>query len=95
MDAAKNRVIVGNREQLLNNALIADQLSWVSGAFPETHTEVTARIRYKAPEVSAALSTDNGITRVQFKQPQSAIAPGQAVVFYHDGIVLGGGIIEG
>ena len=33
--------------------------------------------------------------QVRFREPQRAITPGQAVVFYKDGYVAGGGIIEG
>ena len=53
-----------------------------------------AKIRYKSPEAAVELRHSNGIAEVEFHQPQRAIAPGQAAVFYHGDAVLGGGIIQ-
>ena len=55
---------------------------------------VTAKVRYKSPEVAAELKFNGGVAEVSFYQPQLAIAPGQAIVFYQGDAVLGGGIIE-
>ena len=55
---------------------------------------IGAKIRYKSPEVGAILYPGNGVMEVRLHQPQRAITPGQAVVFYQDSRVLGGGIIE-
>ena len=95
LDASSNRVVAGTREQLSSNTLIASKLSWVSGKAPASPIDVTARIRYKAPEAEAKIVTNDGIAEVRFHQPQSAITPGQAVVFYQGAVLLGGGIIEG
>jgi len=94
LDALSNRLIVGNEEQLWSDTLFASNLNWVSGEPPPDPTNITAKVRYRSPEVSAALHLNNGMARVQFSQPQRAVAPGQAIVFYQDDIVLGGGIIE-
>jgi len=93
LDAANNRLVVGNRDQLLHGVLLASQLSWVSGKAPAGPISITAKFRYKAPEVAAELDI-NDRAEVRFEEPQQAIAPGQSVVFYRDELVLGGGIID-
>jgi len=94
LDTANNRLVVGTRDQLLSNRLFASQLSWVSGKAPREPIDITAKIRYKSPEVTAKLHLNDGIAEVNFEQPQWAVAPGQAIVFYQGNAVLGGGIIE-
>jgi len=94
LDAANNRLVVGAKDQLLSNRLCASKLSWVSGEAPGESANITAKVRYKSPEVTARLRLTDGVAEVNFQQPQWAIAPGQAVVFYQGDTVLGGGIIE-
>ena len=55
LDAANNRLVVGSRDQILHKALIARNLSWVSGEAPKESMAITAKVRYKAPEVAAEL----------------------------------------
>jgi tRNA-specific 2-thiouridylase len=94
IDAASNRLVVGTRDQLLSDRLIVSKTSWVSGKAPNEPISITAKVRYKSPEATARLRLNNGVAEVQFYQPQLAIAPGQAVVFYQGDVVLGGGIIK-
>lgn len=94
LDTANNRLVVGTRDQLLSNRLLASNLSWVSGKAPQQPINVTAKIRYKSPEAVAKLYIRHGRAEVQFLKPQRAITPGQAVVFYQGDALLGGGIIE-
>jgi tRNA-specific 2-thiouridylase len=94
LDAESNQLVVGTREQLLHNALTATGLSWVSGEGAAESVTVTAKVRYKAPEVAAELRPVNGRAEVRFIKPQSAITPGQSVVFYQGEVVLGGGVID-
>jgi tRNA-specific 2-thiouridylase len=56
--------------------------------------EIQAQIRYNSPIINAKLSQSNNQISVQFSKPQTAVTPGQSIVFYQDDIVLGGGIIE-
>ncbi|MQY67067.1 MAG: tRNA 2-thiouridine(34) synthase MnmA [Dehalococcoidia bacterium] len=94
IDAESNRIVVGSREQALHNVLVARNMSWVSGQSPKEPMEITAKIRYKAPEAAAELyPADDGV-EVRFNEPQSAMAPGQSIVFYRGDEVLGGGIID-
>jgi len=94
LDTANNRSVVGTKDQLLSDTLFASKLSWVSGEAPKEPVNVTAKIRYQSPEVSARLQIRDGVAEVSFHQPQQAISPGQSVVFYQGDTVLGGGIIE-
>ncbi len=93
LDAASNRLVVGSRDQLLSDRLFAGKLSWVAGEAPEEPLKITAKIRYRSPEAAAVLRLNDGVAEVNFEQPQRAITPGQAIVFYQGDAVLGGGII--
>ena len=94
LDTADNRLVVGTKDQLLSNTLFASKLSWVSGEAPKQPISIMAKIRYRSPEVAARLHLRHGVAEVNFHQPQPAITPGQAIVFYQGDAVLGGGIIE-
>ena len=57
--------------------------------------EVRAKIRYTHEKAESTITPiDDERIQVKFEESQMAITPGQAVVFYDDDIVLGGGIIE-
>ncbi len=94
LDVNNNRLVVGSQSQLLSNGLVASRLNWISGKAPEDSDNITARIRYKSPEVAASLHLNQDTADVSFSQPQRSTSPGQAVVFYQGEAVLGGGIIE-
>jgi tRNA-specific 2-thiouridylase len=93
LDPISNTVVVGPEENLLASGLKANNLSFVC-VKPQRPLEVSAKIRFRTPEVSARLKVFTEEAQVLFDQPQRAIAPGQAVVFYRGDEVLGGGIIE-
>ena len=94
LDAANNRLIVGSEDQLFSETLFASNLSWLSGEAPADATNITAKVRYKSPEIAVTLQLNDELARVNFHQPQRAISPGQSVVFYQGDTVLGGGIIQ-
>ena len=94
LDAESNHLVVGTRDQLLQSALTFTKPSWVSGEVTKEPIMVGAKVRYKAPEVDAELHLGDSMAEVRFSKPQSAITPGQSVVFYQGDIVLGGGIID-
>ncbi|MBM2825568.1 MAG: hypothetical protein HW402_1232, partial [Dehalococcoidales bacterium] len=95
IDRERNAITVGSQADLYGDELTACGLNWISIAGLEQPMNVKARIRYRHGE-SAAMVTPLGKDRVQvkFSQPQMAITPGQAVVFYDDDIVVGAGTIE-
>jgi tRNA-specific 2-thiouridylase len=67
----------------------------MSGDTPAAPIRASARIRYRHKEAAATITPlANGRAGVSFDSPQSAITPGQAVVFYDGDVVLGGGWID-
>ena len=58
--------------------------------------KVQAKIRYAAKPAEAVITPNQeGFIKVQFDEPQRAVTPGQAVVYYDGEYVVGGGTIEG
>ena len=95
IDAAANRIVLGEEELLYSSRLWASGVSFTSGQDSESrHIAVTAKIRYKASEFAADVTVNGESAEIQFHEPQRAITPGQAVVFYRGEEMLGGGIIE-
>jgi tRNA-specific 2-thiouridylase len=95
IDKEKNSIVVGEKEALLKDELVADKLNWISIENLDEKLEVTSKIRYLHPEAKALVSPygKNTVT-VKFEEPQSAITPGQAVVFYEGDVLVGGGTIK-
>ncbi len=96
IDPERNAIIVGGSHDVYNSQLVASRLNWIAGSRPKYPLSVTASIRYLHPAAEAVvvpLGSDR--VRVSFSQPQMAVTPGQAVVFYQGDVVLGGGTIEG
>ena len=93
IDRLANVITIGGEDDLLRHGLLAEELRWVSGRPPADGAMVLAQVRYRSPAVAARLSTKGERAEVCFEEPQRAITPGQAVVFYEGERVLGGGII--
>ena len=94
-DVTENRVVLGLDRDLFSRTLTASDLNWISIDPPSSPIRVKARIRYKQPEQWATVERiDADTVRVEFDEPQRAIARGQAVVFYDGDIVVGGGTIQ-
>ena len=89
------RVVVGPRDELGRSTLTASCVNWIAGAAPDGAIRVTARIRHRHPDAAATVAGDrSGRAEVVFDQPQLAVTPGQAVVFYDGDEVRGGGWID-
>jgi tRNA-specific 2-thiouridylase len=88
-----NRIMLGPENELYSQALTARKLSWISGKVPREPITAQAKIRYKSKEAEAILFPRGDSMDVHFTQPQKAVTPGQAIVFYNADEVLGGGII--
>ncbi|MFH1647029.1 MAG: tRNA 2-thiouridine(34) synthase MnmA [Chloroflexota bacterium] len=88
-------VVVGTKEETYGTGLVAGDLAWLAIDPPEQPIEVKARVRYRHPEAEATVSPlGNDEVYVKFAEPQMAITPGQAVVFYDGDTVIGGGTIS-
>jgi tRNA-specific 2-thiouridylase len=92
---SEREVVVGSREELLAGGLVASRVNWLLDEPPGAPLACSVRIRYRhAPAPAHVTALPNGGARVTFAEPQSAVTPGQAVVFYDGPRVLGGGWIE-
>ena len=94
IDPQTNQVVLGSEEELYRTAFWASRVNFTSGEVARGPLEVTAKIRYKAAEQPATVTPHGDWAEIRFHQPQRAVTPGQAVVFYSGQEVVGGGIIE-
>jgi tRNA-specific 2-thiouridylase len=91
---ASREVVIGSREELLAAGLLAERVNWLIDR-PTGPTACRTKIRYRHEPTDATVTPlGNDRVRVDFTRPQSAVTPGQAVVFYDGERLLGGGWIE-
>ncbi|HEX2328975.1 MAG TPA: tRNA 2-thiouridine(34) synthase MnmA [Candidatus Angelobacter sp.] len=94
INGAKGQVMVGGNDDLLSRNLMARDLNWIAIAELTEPLRVQAKIRHRHQPAGATIRpAENGEVLVTFDEPQRAITPGQAVVFYQDDVVVGGGWI--
>lgn len=94
LEPASSRVVVGPREELGRRQLEATGVNWIAGAPPDGPCRATARIRHRHADAPAQVTPEGrDAATVVFDQPQLAVTPGQAVVFYDGDDVIGGGWI--
>ena len=95
IDRDRNAVIVGSKEDVYGTELTAAELNWIGVEALEQPVRVKAKIRYLHREAAATVTPlEANRVQVKFEEPQMAITPGQAVVFYDGDDVMGGGVIE-
>ena len=95
LDAANNRVVVGDDTALDRDEFEVQRCNWIPFDAPPESLEVTAKIRYNHPGTPATVMPQaNGGARVKLHEAQRAITPGQACVFYQEDLVVGGGWIK-
>jgi tRNA-uridine 2-sulfurtransferase len=95
LDAANNRVIVGDRTQGTKSECTVNRINWVAIVGPETPIRAEVQIRYRSSPVPVTvIPLENNRVKLVFDEPQFSITPGQAAVWYDGEKVLGGGIIE-
>jgi tRNA-specific 2-thiouridylase len=91
INGAEKQVIVGGGEQLYSRTLHARRLNLIAMSDLHEPMRVSVKIRHRHEPASAILEKIGGDeVRVSFDEPQRAITPGQAAVFYDDDLVVGG-----
>ena len=94
IDQPNNRLVVGDRQDLLRTTFQAERVNWVSIAPPQQPIQADAKIRSRHQAARATITPMKLSASVEFDEPQQAITPGQAVVFYQGDLILGGGWIS-
>ena len=95
VDAASRRITVGGGDALLLRDVRVGDVRYVAGKRPSAPVRVDAKIRYNGRAASAVLHPGEAEAVLRFDEPQRAVTPGQAAVFYEGDRVLGGGYIDG
>ncbi len=93
LDAARNRVVIGDKEDLMKQSLLVRDLNITKYADITDGMVVDCRIRYRSQGVTARLYREDEAVRVEFDAPVESVTPGQSAVFYEGDDVVGGGII--
>ncbi len=95
-EPATRRVVIGRNDDLLRASMDVRDTNWISIAAPATPVRAEVKIRNKHSAAAATLypTSDAARVEVRFDEPQRAVTPGQAAVFYHGDLVLGGGWIK-
>lgn len=89
-----NEVVIGNAEDVFSDRLQCNKLNFMSTYDLDGEMEVTAKIRYSHKGAKATIrKVGEDLVECVFEEPQRAITPGQAVVFYNEDYVVGGGTI--
>lgn len=91
-----NIEVSSDPKKLVSTGLVAEDLNWIGIKPPSPHETLSCKvqIRYRHRAVPARVTLrEDGQALTIFDEPQNAVAPGQAVVFYHEEEVLGGGWI--
>lgn len=95
LDPEKNAVILGKNNEVFGSSLLAVDNNFVSVDKLTEPMKVQAKIRYSAKPSPATINLNrDGTVNVVFDEPQRAITPGQAVVYYDGDYVVGGGTIK-
>jgi tRNA-specific 2-thiouridylase len=96
IEAARNRIVVGEENELDSIEFVARGVNWVAFDTPSEPVRADVKVRYRhepSPATIYALSNDRA--RIVFDEPQRAITPGQATIFYNgDEVVAGGWIVK-
>ncbi len=94
VDAAHNQVVVGYDDELASEEFTAAGVNWIAFDNPPEPVRAEVRVRYRHTAAPATITPlPNNRAHVKFDEPQRAITPGQATVFYRGEEVVGGGWI--
>lgn len=93
IDTRNNFLVVGPKHEIVRKVFYIESPNWISGDLEFPFRTVT-KIRYNHPGAPSTVSIEGERYRVEFEEPQHAVAPGQTAVFYRNDEVLGGGTIQ-
>lgn len=95
IERAKNRIIVGEKDELDRPEFFAKGVNWVAFDEPSEPVRAAVKVRYRhQPQPATIYALPGNRARIVFDEPQAAITPGQATVFYDGEETIGGGWIE-
>jgi tRNA-specific 2-thiouridylase len=94
LDPQRNRVIVGKKDELWRDSLVARNINWTGGVEPKLQGHYSIKIRYRHEPAEAMVEQAPDGIAIKFTEPQRAITPGQFAVLYQDDELLGGGEIS-
>ncbi len=95
IDPVKNQVVLGESGTEFSKTLLATDSNFIPFEQLTEPMEVLAKVRYSAKAAPATITPEGELVRVEFQEPQRAVTPGQAVVFYGEegDLVIGGATI--
>ncbi|MBE5912804.1 MAG: tRNA 2-thiouridine(34) synthase MnmA [Pseudobutyrivibrio ruminis] len=94
LDVKNNQVVLGKNEDLFTTTTIVKNINWIDPTDDRPTFKCKAKVRYRMTEQPCTVERiDATSAKVVFDEPQRAITPGQAAVFYDGDVVLGGGTI--
>ncbi|GKX29140.1 tRNA-specific 2-thiouridylase MnmA [Vallitalea longa] len=89
-----NEVVIGDNSDVFDDTLYADNLNFTAIEKLENKMQLEAKIRYSHKPATCTIEmVDENMLKCVFEEPQRAITPGQAVVFYDGDMLIGGGNI--
>ncbi len=89
-----NQVVIGEAEDVFSDSLTCNRLNWMAIERLQGTMRVSAKIRYAHRGAACTIEEEGpDLVKVRFDEPQRAVTPGQAVVFYDGDYVIGGGVI--
>ncbi len=95
IDAATNKIVIGEKDDLNNKGLLANHINWIALEKLISPLEAEVQIRYNDLGHKAIISpAENNSVKVLFDEFHQAVTPGQSVVFFKGDVVVGGGVIE-